>query len=258
MDPHRKLWNDRHQKLHRALSKGDRAAALELFLDQHAMLHAAKVSRSNKARRGSPTPASDLTAGLHDSERTRTGVSRRAEPMWSFEDELLHDLTAAEIRQIASGGQHSIAWILLHLARIEDITMNLLVAGTGQLFTRQGWAKKMKIAVLHSANRMDGTDVAELSKTIDIKALRAYRAAVGKRTRQIVQKLQAADFQRKVDPARIERVLREGAVSPEALEITKYWGKKTLAGLLLMPPTRHCILHLNEGMRVKAKIRKEK
>jgi hypothetical protein len=222
MDPNRKLWNDRHQNLNRALSKGDRDTAIELFLDQHAMIHSAKVSKSK---------------------------------LWSFEDELLDDLTEAEIRQIPAGGEHSVAWILLHLARIEDITMNMLVAGTEQLFTRDGWAKKLNISVLHSANRMDAASVAELSAGIDIKSLRAYRAAVGKRTRAIVRKLQAQDFKQKVDPARLESVLRQGAVSPEAMEIVEYWSKKTIAGLLLMPPTRHCILHFNEGMRIKELIR---
>ncbi len=49
--------------------------------------------------------------------------------------------------------------------------------------------------------------------------------------------------------------MQEGAVTPEAREIADYWSRKTIAGLLLMPPTRHCILHLNEGMRIRGKWR---
>lgn len=218
MDLHRKLWNDRHQTLTRALAKGERDTAIELFLDQHAMVHSAKMTKSN---------------------------------LWSFEDELLHDMTDEEIRQIPPGGEHSVAWILFHLARIEDITMNMLVAGTDQLFTRGDWVKLMNVAILHSANRMDVASIAQLSAEIDIKSLRAYRVAVGKRTREIVKKLRLEHFKRRVDPARIEKVLSDGAVTPEAMEIIHYWSKKTIAGLLLMPPTRHCILHLNEAMRIK-------
>ena len=223
MDPHRKLWNDNHQKLNRALAKGDRATAIPLFLDQHAMVHSANVA---KAR------------------------------LWSFEDELLHDMSEAEIRKIPGGDEHSIAWILFHVARIEDITMNMLIAGTPQLFRRGDWGRKMNVSILHSANEMDDQAVAELSAEIDIQCLRDYRAAVAGRTRQIVQRLGAEVFKRRVDPARIETVLREGAVTPEAVEIAHYWGEKTIAGLLLMPPTRHCILHLNEGLRIKERIRK--
>jgi hypothetical protein len=79
MDPNRKLWNDRHQQLTRLLVKGDRDAAIGLFLNQHAMVHAAKVSKSM---------------------------------LWSFEDELLNDVTDEEVRQLPPGGEHSIAWII--------------------------------------------------------------------------------------------------------------------------------------------------
>lgn len=225
MDAHRKHWNENHQELTRLLAKSNRDAAIELFLKQHAMVHSAKVSKSK---------------------------------LWSFEDELLNDMTDEEVRQIPLRGEHSIAWILFHLARIEDITMNMLVAGTTQLFTRDDWANRMNVSILHSANKMDDISVAELSANIDLQSLQEYRIAVAYQTHKIVKKLQARDFKEKVDPCRIENVLKEGAVTPEAMEIVNYWSKKTIAGLLLMPPTRHCILHLNEAMRIKGMIRKGK
>jgi hypothetical protein len=32
-----------------------------------------------------------------------------------------------------------------------------------------------------------------------------------------------------------------------------YWGKQKVAGLLLMPATRHLMVHLNEAVRLKAR-----
>ena len=74
MDPHRKIWNDNHQKLNRLLAKGDRDAAIALFLDQHAMVHSAKAIKSK---------------------------------LWSFEDELLGDMSEQEIRTILDRVQYS-------------------------------------------------------------------------------------------------------------------------------------------------------
>jgi hypothetical protein len=219
MDPNRKRWNEGHQKLNRAFAAGDRHKAIELFLNQHAMVHSAKMAKTG---------------------------------LWSFEDEILNDLTDKQVRTMV--GEHSIAWIMLHLARIEDITMNMLVAGMEQLFTRGGWAKKLKVDIVHSANKMSDAGVAKLSAGIDIAALKAYRIAVGKRTREIVKQLEAEDFKKKVEPNRIQKVMKVGAVIPEAMEIINYWSKKTIAGLLLMPPTRHCILHLNEAERIRKKL----
>jgi hypothetical protein len=77
-------------------------------------------------------------------------------------------------------------------------------------------------------------------------------------TRKIVKKLKAADFKQKVDPARIQRIWDEGAMLPGGKGIANYWANRTIAGLLLMPPTRHCFLHLNEARQIKSKVMRMK
>jgi hypothetical protein len=223
MDADRKFWNERQQLLQTALARpADHPEAIDLFLRQHAMVHAAGVGLS-----GLP----------------------------SFDDEVWQGLTPEVARNIPAGGEHSIAWAIWHIARIEDVTMNLLVAGTAQLFHRDGWQGRLKIAACDTGNAMSPDGIAALSATIDLEALRAYRVAVGRRTREIVPALTPADLKQKVDPARIQRVKDEGAVVAAASEITDYWSKRTLAGLLLMPPTRHNFLHLNEALRIKPRRR---
>jgi hypothetical protein len=221
MDTNRKQWNQRQQNLRRALMENDHQKAIELFLMQHAMLHSAKVSKTG---------------------------------LWSFEDEVLNDLTGEQFRCIPPGSEHSVAWILFHLARIEDITMNLLVAGTPQLFVRDDRARKLNVAFLHSANGMDEASVATLSARLDIRQVRVYRQSVGRRTREIVRKLKPEQPNQQVEPSRLQRVMDEGALLPEAIGILNYWSKRTIAGLLLMPPTRHNFLHLNEALRIKQKL----
>ena len=43
------------------------------------------------------------------------------------------------------------------------------------------------------------------------------------------------------------------AVLPTGNAVIDYWSGLTLAGLLLMPPTRHNFIHLNEALRLKQK-----
>jgi hypothetical protein len=223
MDANQKQWNLNQQKLRRALGSRNHKTAIHLFLSQHAMVHSAKMARTN---------------------------------LWSYEDEIFENAAEDIIRRIPPGGEHSIAWILLHIARIEDMTMNILVAGTLQLFSSDHWEKKLKISILHSANKMSDANIADLSAQIDMDALRAYRLAVGRRTREIVQKLKPEDFKQKVASSRIQKILDAKAVSEGAIEIVNYWSKRTIAGLLLMPPTRHNFLHLNEASRIKQKLQR--
>ena len=98
---------------------------------------------------------------------------------------------------------------------------------------------------------MDEAGIADFSAEVDIEALRAYRVAVGRRTREIVKQLGPEDLKRKVDPARLQRVWDEGAVVEAASGIVDYWGKRDVAGLLLMPASRHLIIHLNEALKLK-------
>ena len=93
----------------------------------------------------------------------------------------------------------------------------------------------------------------KLSATIDIEALRAYRMAVGRRTREMVQQLEAEALKQKVDPMRLQQETDEGAVVKAARGIVDYWGRRNIAGLLLMPATRHNLVHLNEALRLKGR-----
>lgn len=104
---------------------------------------------------------------------------------------------------------------------------------------------------------MSDDDIAELSSFINIDALLEYRIAVGKQTRQIISSLQPGEFRDKVQDCRIKRLFDENAFLQEASGIAEYWSKKTIAGLVLMPATRHNFLHLNKCARIKNKLQKE-
>ncbi len=220
-DLHRQQWNARQQALQKALQRPeDHPELLDLFLAQHGMLHAAEVS--------APTPVD-----------------------YSFDEELWDGLSEARARQVT--GEHSIAWMMWHCARCEDITFNMLIAGSPQVLHSQGWPARLKISIPDTGNSMTPAEVASFSAAIDLPALRGYRSAVGCRTRQIAAQVEPKAWKNKVDPARIQRVLAEKAVLENETWLTDYWGSRTWGGLLLMPATRHLLVHLNEALKAKKK-----
>ena len=196
--------------------------AMALFLQQHARLHAQAMAGT--------------------------------EP-WSLEDDVLEGLSPEDIRRIPAGCEHSLAWLLWHMARCEDIAMNLLVAGSDQVLLSGGWLEKLGIADRDTGNAMTPAEIEAISQAVEVDALRAYRVAVGRRTREIAMPLSAADLKRKVEPDRLQRVWDEGAVLPAVSGIVEYWSKRNVAGLLLMPASRHLVTHLNEGIGVRKKVK---
>jgi hypothetical protein len=219
MESYRKLCLKQQTELRRIMLSFDQhRAASEMFLSQHAMLHSAKMAQTET---------------------------------WSFEDEVLDDMPEEQIRRIPQNCDHSVAWNIWHIARIEDVAMNLLVAGSPQILYRDNWLERMKISARDTGNAMDREAIANLSATINIEALRAYRVAVGRRTQEIAKGLSPNDLKQKVQPSRLQQVMDEGALVEAAVGIRDYWSKRNVAGLLLMPATRHPLAHLNEALSLK-------
>ena len=136
--------------------------------------------------------------------------------------------------------------------------MNVLVNNDKQVFYLDDWHKQLKVDYPHSGNGMTEDEIADLSTNIDILALLAYRKEVGQKTRKIVSCLQPGEFKRKVEAGRIKKLEEQSAVKKEASWLLEYWGNKSIAGLILMPATRHIYLHLNKSIRIKQRIQKIK
>ena len=218
----RKQLNPRHKALREALSgQADEAQVIGGFLALHGILHSAQVA---------------------------------PEAAWSYEDLLLDGLDESQFRVVPPGEDHSLAWILWHISRIEDLTMNLLVAGRDQVFEAGRWLEKIGSPIRHTGNGTGEAVTHALSAAVDINALRAYRHAVGRATREVVRSLTRADFRRAVAPEDLQKVIDQGGVIEPGYGVVDYWGKKDVAGLLLMPPTRHTIVHWNEARQIIRKL----
>ncbi|MGZ9583089.1 DinB family protein [Paenibacillus marinisediminis] len=225
----RKLWNENHKKLtNQILKTKEHMDSIDLFLYQHSLLHSSEMSNSGCA---------------------------------TLEDELVKDIKEETIRKypvVAPDTKNSIVWHLWHVTRIEDMTMNVLVNNNKQIFHSGDWDKKLRIEYPSSGNEMPDDEIANLSNQIDISALFEYRIEVGRKTREIVSLLRPGDFKLKVEAERIRKLKDQNAVKDEASWLLEYWGNKSIAGLILMPATRHIFLHLNKSIRIKQRIQKIK
>ncbi len=221
LEANRKICQKQQSELrHMLLSDDQYQDVFQLFFKQHAMLHSASMAQSET---------------------------------FSLEDEVFEDLSEDQARCIPRTSENSIIWNIWHIARIEDVAMNLLVAGSPQVFTQEEWQNKMQIAAPDTGNAMPADLIFQLSQEINIPGLRAYRKAVGRRTREIIRQLPPEKLKDSVDPARLDDVQEAGAVIPAASALIEYWSRRNIAGLLLMPATRHNLVHLNESLRLKEK-----
>lgn len=172
----------------------------------------------------------------------------------SFEDALFDGLTEKVARTAVNKKGRTILYGVWHSTRIEDMTMNLLVAKTSQVYVRERFKDAIRAGIDHTGNSLSAGEILIMSAKIDIDALRAYRLKVGVESQKIIQSLEFSDIKKKVAIKNIERIRAEGGVDdvPAANWLLDFWSKKNVEGILMMPACRHHIVHFNENFAAKA------
>jgi hypothetical protein len=213
-----KSWNETQKKLRSIILKKTKFdEALQLMLRQHQLVHAAEMT-------GCDVP--------------------------TFEDQLWSDMTEAAFRKTSDKSIYSIAWHLWHSARIEDITVSFLIADCPQILESENFLSRLSITFEDTGNSMNSKEINKLSSQIPMQELRQYRIAVGKKTQYIMKRLTPELLYKKVSPVAIEAIRSEKAVLPGSEWLLDYWGRKKIAGIVLMPLTRHLMVHINESKRL--------
>ena len=163
----------------------------------------------------------------------------RYEPLHGMmTDRLLAELTEAQLRARPSG-QNSIAWLLWHMARAEDIGVNAFAYDRPEVFDEGDWGKRVGSGRRDLGTSMTSDEVTAFSATVDVGAIRDYWRAVGDRTLETVRRDGAGSWDTPVDPARMRRIIREDGdygprVDPNRVEtlysgMTRGWAFAHLA-----------------------------
>jgi hypothetical protein len=188
--------------------------ARQLFLDQHGAVHSASVA-GNKASAA---------------ERAFAGVS----------DEQMRVRPREDL--------NSLAWILWHIARAEDIIVNPVLGGRPQVFD-DPWRGRLGIDRRDFGIGMTSAEVTELTRRIDLGALRAYRDAVGQRTREVVA---GFDWDGTISAEALERPAAEGAFGARSEALIKAFTGRSRTMVLSGIALFHASGHLGEAATIRS------
>ena len=168
-----------------------------------------------------------------------------------FTDPAIARLTDHQLRERPQPGVNTVAWLVWHAARVEDIGVNRFVVDGGQVLD-DGWLGRLGVARRDVGTGMSDAEVDDLSARIDLDALRGYWDAVTRRTPQVVESLRGSDLDALVPADRVKQVATgEGAVAPGAEWLTEFWAaKRTRGWLLAQTPLLHVYGHYFEARAV--------
>jgi hypothetical protein len=190
----------------------------DMFLEQHAAMHSAAVG-GNK---------------MSASERAFTG------------------LTDEQMRVRPREDLNSLAWLMFHISRAEDIFVNTILGARTQLFDDESWANRLAIARRDFGIGMTSAEVTELTRQIELGALREYRDAVGRRTRDVVGSFKSQDWEGTVAADAVQRAAREGAFGVRTEQIVKAFPGRPRSAMLSGIALFHSAAHIGEAATVRS------
>ncbi|WP_312648227.1 DinB family protein [Aminipila sp.] len=204
-------------------SKRDAESAIELALKMHTMVHFKSM-----------LPNSQI------------------ETFW---DDIWSGLTDEQLAVMPSRKDNTIAWCLWHITRIEDIVSNLLINQGSPIFDEQ-WKVALNINISDTGNAMKDSEMIAFSQQINKNELVKYSNTVGHQTQEIIRSLTAEKLKQRPTLESLERIVEHGGLIQHrnSIWLKDFWGKKTIAGLVLLPLTHHHVMHMNEAVSMRERI----
>lgn len=170
-------------------------------------------------------------------------------------DRVFAGLTDDQMRARPGKALNSLVWLLWHMARTEDVAVNLVVADGRQVLD-DGWARRLNVAWRTIGTGMTEEEVAEFTAGADVAAVRAYRDAVGLRTRDVVSALRPEAWDEVLALPDTARAARVGAFAPTTGWVEgvgyKPWQGYSRGAQLAQTAITHNAMHLGEAVTIRS------
>jgi hypothetical protein len=179
-------------------------------------------------------------AAMH--ARELTGQAYRAQAVFDLSDD--------QMRMRPGKGLNSLVWLLWHMARTEDAATNPVVAGRDQVLD-DGWMRRMNVPWRIIGTGMTADEVAELSARADVAAVRAYRLAVGRSTREVARTLRPEAWDEILGAEDIRRAGAAGAFRDWVDGADYPWIGRGRGEQLANSATLHNAAHVGEAVTLR-------
>ena len=174
-------------------------------------------------------------------------LTRYGEVHKGLVDGLFGSLSEGQLRARPHPGVNTVAWLLWHSARIEDVALNRFLSDRPQVLAE--WLERLAVPRRDVGTGMSDAEVDELSARVGLQALKGYWDAVTARTLEVIETLRGSDLEAVVPAERVRSVvLSEGVVATGAEWLTEFWaGGRSRAWVLAQTALLHPYGHYFEA-----------
>ena len=155
----------------------------------------------------------------------------------------------AQMRARPAPGLNSLVWLLWHMARTEDVAVNLVITA-GEQVLGDAWTRRMNVARRDMGSGMTEDEVGELTAVANIAAVRAYHVSVGSRTREIARALPQDAWNEILTEADIARAAAAIGPRDHPPGPAHPWCGQSRARRLSGAAVGHNLVHLGEAITI--------
>lgn len=177
-------------------------------------------------------------------------ISDHAGVLGRFEQAIAAHVPRDRWTEQADDGGTSIAALLYHLTRHQDLAITVAVSGRTPVLA--GHADALGVAGLSSSAGLSETEDRTLTARLDLTALQAYAAAVHASTQDVLAG--PTDWSTALDetPATGERLeTLAGVLAADVPWLHAMWGGKSVAWLVQWPGIGHGHAHVGEATSIR-------
>jgi hypothetical protein len=166
-----------------------------------------------------------------------------------FENSIQSVFTPEQMKERIDDRGNSIAWLIWHAARTEDLVVQTLIKGEPQLLLDGDWSSRVGIDVSHIGTGLAEEEVGEFSKAINVQAADEYWKTVAKASFEWLKSISPEQLDEVID---VEKRLEDvpDVVVGGNTALTQFWSNRTAAFLFQGPVISHGYIHIGQMQEI--------
>lgn len=156
--------------------------------------------------------------------------------------------------KVRPGGEgNSIAWVMWHMARTEDVIVNGIIRRQPQLLDQDAWASKIGIDDQRIGTGFGDDEIEDFGKAVDVAALDSYWQVVAESSTAWLKSIDAAQLDDLPDTDSVASELPEGTFGANNAGL-QFWGGSSTGRLIGGPIISHGYMHVGEMGTIRSRL----
>lgn len=160
-------------------------------------------------------------------------------------------LTPDQMIARPSPHSNSIAWLVWHCARTEDVAINTVLRGADQVLARDEWTSGIGVGATDIGTSMGDQEIATFAESVDPATVVEYWTAVQKQTHRWLKEADLALLDQSPD-VKQRLAAAPPAIAPSAGWIEALWSGQPGAFFVSWVAIGHQYLHLGEMLATRS------